>query len=150
MSKFQDLFDLFFEGQKQIRSSSQITLGKLIDKLNKLKTVLNDDTEVWYSFVNNPQDLIMLSSEVKSYRGYYEDLAIAPNILEGKETVKLKELKESLENVLHQTLEGYKGGEFYMDENTPLHIAYWGLTGYPIINFYTEKDKLVLVVNDIL
>lgn len=59
-----------------------------------------------------------------SYRGYYEDLAFEP-----KWNMDVGELLGITKSALGQTYEGYKGGDFVMNEHTTCWISYKSVSG---------------------
>ena len=59
---------------------------------------------------------------VHSWRGLYSQLALNPS----NETRTVHDTLTELENTIGRTLEGYKGGDFLMDENTPVWCSDWG------------------------
>ena len=59
-----------------------------------------------------------------SYRGFYENLAFETR--EGEMTVG--EMISFLQSVIGETFEGYKGGDFIMNENTKLWVSTYGST----------------------
>jgi hypothetical protein len=109
------------------RSKTQMNLGDLIS------TLKNMDGESMVEGLINPD----------SYRGYYSDLAFEKSI----KKYKVKELLEVVERCLGSTYYGYKGGEYVMEEHTPLWIASYSGLGEKIMSlnddgvFVTEKDK---------
>lgn len=127
----QELIDSLSKGWRAQRSLSQMTLGKLINILQGL-----------------PQDKkIQNITDAHSYRGYYSDLSFS--IKDGTQTVG--ELLDVLQiGCLNQVFTGYKGGDFTMDEHTPLWIAPYGMCGVKImsitdgevLSFVTEEDDL--------
>lgn len=122
----QAIIDALSAQMKQERSHSQMTIGKLLDRLSELP----DST------------LIDGVDEPHSYRGYYSDLALER--CKGKVTVA--ELTEMLRGVLGKELTGYKGGEYLMTHDTPVWMANEGETGPKIValnddgKFETEYD----------
>ena len=113
--KMQELINELSRGWRAERSLSQMTLGRFISELEKLP----QDKEI--ENVCSPH----------SYRGYYSDLALEKE--SGKRTVA--SLVEQLKTeCLGQTFTGYKGGDFYMDENTPMWIAEYGSCGVKIMS----------------
>ena len=109
----QNLIDQLSKGWRAERSLSQMTLGKFIEELERLpkeKKIIN---------ITYPH----------SYRGYYSDLAF--ELDEGENTVK--EVLTMVKCCLGETYTGYKGGDFYMDEHTPLWISEYGSTGVKIV-----------------
>lgn len=117
----QELIDTLSQGWRAERSLSQMTLGNLIKELEK----------------HQEDKMIKNAVNLHSYRGYYCDLAIQP--AEGERLVRdlIKDLKESLGN----TFTGYKGGDFYMNEHTPMWLANYGNTGLKIVGII-EGDVL--------
>lgn len=126
----QELINELSKGWRAERSLSQMTLGRLISELEKLP----QEKEI--ENVCSPH----------SYRGYYSDLALEKG--EGQRTVGslLEQLKSEC---LGETFEGYKGGDFYMDEHTPMWIADYGSCGVKImgirdgdiLSFLTQEDN---------
>ena len=118
----QDLFNTLAKGWRAERALSQMTLGRFITELEGL-----------------PKDKqIENICEPHSYRGYYSDLSLEKH--DGTRTVGslLEELKT---NCLGETFTGYKGGDFYMDEHTPIWIAEYGSTGFKLMGI-TDGDIL--------
>ena len=109
--------DMLKESQDQRKASSQFSLNDLIDRLEQL-----------------PQDMPILLGEAESYRGYYMDLAFVPL---GKPRTVKEALKEAL--LAHgKTFEGYKGGEFTMEGDTPVWYSHYGSCGPAIIGITDE------------
>lgn len=59
-----------------------------------------------------------------SYRGYYEQLAFEP-----AENITIGEMLAAARSALGATFEGYKGGDYTMDERTECWIAHYGQSG---------------------
>ena len=83
-----------------------MTLDQLIERLREYPL----DTYVPNGF-----------AEPHSYRGYYEQLAFTP-----LQDTTTGEMLEHAESAMGKEFEGYKGGEFLMTGDTPVHIARWG------------------------
>ena len=100
-----------------------MNLGELIDQLKKY----NPDTKVKLGF-----------GYPHSYRGYYECLAFEP-----VENTTIGEMLKHAESSLGKTFEGWKGGDFKMDERTTVWIAPMGCCGErigPILLQYMVND----------
>ena len=125
----QELINELNRGWRAERSLSQMTLGVLISELEKL-----------------PQEKeIENICSPHSYRGYYSDLALEKQ--SGTRTVA--SLVEQLKTeCLGQTFTGYKGGDFYMDENTPMWIAEYGSSGQKIMSIKDGETLSFLTEND--
>lgn len=65
-----------------------------------------------------------------SYRGYYQELAFQP-----KADVSVRDMLACAESAMGATFEGYKGGEFTMNELTDVYLARRGETGEGIGHF---------------
>lgn len=64
----------------------------------------------------------------RSYRGYYDQLAFEP-----LENARLGDMLNYARSALGTTFEGYKGGEYTMDEWTECWIAKYGFSGGDMI-----------------
>jgi hypothetical protein len=109
---------------KHARSKTQMTLGDMIDRL----AAMPQDAEV--DALGRPI----------SYRGYYSDLAFTPK--EGR--MKVSEALALCRSCEGRVFNGYKGGEFTMDRNTPVWIADVGDSGSPRIMDLDSAGKWVL------
>lgn len=103
----------------------QMSLGDLIERLRQL----NSDT------------IIKCDKRLDSYRGYYEDLAIEPN----ETGVNVVEFITTCEKANGGTFHGYKGGDFVMNLETPVFVAYYGSAGSPLKNI-TDNGEIEVFV----
>jgi hypothetical protein len=101
------------ETRPPIDDVEQWTLGQLIDALEKRDAA----DEVWFDFVD------MVPGKVDSYRGYYEQLAIAPQKRDWNARVTVASFLAVLRSALSTTFHGYRGGEYTMHRHTPLWVA---------------------------
>lgn len=83
-----------------------MTLGMLIEELRK-----HDRNKVVRHGFANPH----------SYRGYYHDLAFEPKV-----HVTIGEMLDAAESALGATYQGWKGGDYTMDEYTTCWLALEG------------------------
>ena len=94
--------------------SSQYNLGNLIKDLEKL------DPKVNIVFENGSyQPLSPIA--FGSWRGSYDFLALRGGYK--KDGIKVQELLDMAKNTVGKMFEGYKGGEFIMDESTPVYCV---------------------------
>ena len=114
--------------QDERKASAQFSLNDLIYRLEEL-----------------PQDMPILLGEAHSYRGYYIDLAFAP--LYDTEPRTVKEALDAAEDAHGKTFEGYKGGEFTMEGDTPVWYSHYGTTG-PAIMGITDEGEILLQYDD--
>jgi hypothetical protein len=97
---------------RESRSRYHLTLGQLIRRLEKLPLHLQIRTEDGRGIEG-----------LCSYRGYYCDLSLNP--VNGPVWTAGLLLREC-RRVLDTNLTGYKGGEFLMDQCTPLWLSEHG------------------------
>ena len=100
-------------------ASGQLTIGQAIAKLEKLPeelcVIISAPGTEYEGFAPGNMD---------SYRGYYDQLSIAPD--GGGETVK--RLLVNLEGSIGSTYSGWKGGEYTMDKDTWIWISEVGVS----------------------
>lgn len=108
----------------------QIDLGTLSAELHAVPSDTLVHTESGYGLEN-----------FHSYRGYYEQAAIEP----GADEITAGELAELVDDLIGTTLEGWKGGDFYMKADTEVWVAMEGCTGGDMI-MGTEMVDGVLIV----
>ncbi|MFN7340112.1 MAG: hypothetical protein ACK5VI_03410 [Opitutia bacterium] len=128
MTDIQAMLNVMSEMAEETRSKYHLTLGQLINRLEKM-----------------PKNRRLLTSDGRgieglgSYRGYYSDLALHP--VDGP-VWTAAQLHRACRGVLGAALTGYKGGEFLMEKNTPLWLASYGCLG-PAIMDLTPDGILV-------
>ena len=120
------MFDGLSANWQKERAESQMTLGKLIDRLTELPT----DT------------VIKGFGDPHSYRGYYSDLAFS--LSENDMTTSYA--IEMCQKCMGEVFEGYKGGDFQMGRNTPVWIAEYGDCGKKIMAI--NDDGTIELGND--
>lgn len=98
--------------------SRQITLGELLEWLEKQ----DQDQKVRYGF-----------GEPHTDRGCYNDLAFEP-----VHETTIREMLGWAESCLGVAFEGYKGGEYVMDNSSFVLIGMWGSCGKPILNLHLD------------
>ena len=130
MTDFQKIMDSISDADRKMRSQYHMTLGELADiclDFNPIGCVVSDCG-------------ISPSLEVNSYRGYYCDLAIAPNTA-GGELCLTRDLGVLLNLTIDKPLNGYKGGDFLMTKDTPLWLSdYSEYTGLAIMDAVANTD----------
>lgn len=85
-------------------------------------------------------------SNPHSYRGFYEQLAVEPT---GAENTLSEVFGAELDNVIDTYLEGWKGGDFYMDSDTPVWLSYEGTcSGRAIVGAELRGNVLVLITEE--
>jgi hypothetical protein len=134
MVDIQKLFDAMSDNARRDRARYHLTLGQAIERLDGC----DQAGAVVFSDGGHP-------GEADSYRGYYSDLALAPN----GNLRTVAELVAELRRALNATFEGYKGGDFVMGPNTPLWRAPYGSTGEAIVDLVTQGTTVTLVTRDL-
>lgn len=134
---FQALMDTISEAARTTRKDYHLTLDKLIKVIEDL-----DDRSIP---VVVDYDHTTGIDSVDSYRGYYADLSLLPT----KTVSTADRLYVMLKSAYGSTFEGYKGGDFVMDGDTPLWVAAYGNTGPAVIGAYVDGGKLILQTKDL-
>ena len=101
--------------QNKIENNLQVTVGILINKLEKVE---DKSKNVVFDFGYFRPD------ELNSYRGYYQDLAISYSDESKSPTVE--EFLELLREAIGTDFTGYKGGKFTINEDSMVWVAQWG------------------------
>lgn len=127
--------------QNKIESGKEYNLGDFIKDLEKYK---NEFLEVEF-------DNGFIPTEFDSWRGSYCELALG---YKKEGIIHNTGLYRKAFNANNSIFEGYKGGEFLMDLDTPIHQANYGEVGiieeesYPerkIIGLKKENNKLIII-----
>jgi len=127
--------------QSRINSGKEYNLGNLIEDLRKYK---GDFKLVEFDNGKIPTDF-------SSWRGSYCELA-----LEYKDEGQCYscDLYRKAFNANGSMYVGYKGGDFIMDKETPIHQANYGETGldingeyeyYKIVGIKEENNKVIII-----
>lgn len=133
----QTLFDAVSEANRQGRSRYHLTLGAAIEKLNAM------DGSIRVVCSDNQDEA---PGAAMSYRGYYSDLAFAPSL----DTVTAAGFLAECANALGKTMEGYKGGDFLMGEDTPLWVSAYGVaSGRAVMDIVALSGIAVLTIKNI-
>ena len=122
----QKIMDLTASVGRSTRGNYHVTLGDIIALTESATGVVR------FSDGGGP-------SGEYSYRGYYSDLSFNLG-----EEVSASAFLEQCEAALDSTYEGYKGGDFYMGDDTPLWRAEYGSTGEAIVDAILVDGDLVL------
>lgn len=127
-----DCFITIVEGK--VKYEKFLTIKEMKDKLS--------------SMPNKPiktMDGLDLFNEYGSYRGNYEDLYIGLS-LNNEPSITSSELIELLNKALdNQTMYGYKGGYFDIEEDTLVVLANYGeSTGYYIKDIYLDGENIII------
>ena len=127
----QDLVRAMSDIGHQTRADYHLTLGELIERLKgyPLSNIVAIDSG-GYPYNDH------------SYRGYYSDLAFES----GEEPKTVAEFLCICKRALNSTYEGYKGGDFVMDKDTPLWVSASGVnSNMAIMDIVERGDEIVLI-----
>lgn len=125
----------------KIESGKEYNLGNLIEDLKKYKDTLKE-----VEFDNGK-----IPTEFSSWRGSYCELALE---YKDEGICYVFDLYRKAYNTNGSIFVGYKGGDFEMDLNTPIHQANYGECGvkindeyneYKIIGIKEENDKIIII-----
>lgn len=130
----QGMFDALSAQWRKDRSRYHLTLGRLIDDLEAAE----------------PTAVVVIDNgshpdKPHSYRGYYSDLAFAPS----DTTVTVADFLTKCRSALGSTFEGYKGGDFLMEEDTPLWSAPYGMTGRAMMATMVRDGVFMIATKDV-
>lgn len=136
INPIQRFIDSMNEAGKRERANYHLTLGKLIEAL---EAVPDKTIPIWFDKGRGSP------GGLGSYRGYYSDLAFetgAPCMVDSV----LKHAKKALDTIF----EGYKGGDFLMDADTPLWRSEWGeCSGVAIMDIRVEPYKVTMITKKV-
>lgn len=140
----QRLVNAMSDAGRYDRSKYHLTLGQLIERLRE-KAAVDSDMIIRFDKPITECDhggTGAYPSTANSYRGFYDDLCLEPS----DEPMTVGKLLAYLESeVLDKTFTGWKGGEFIMDEKTPLWAAGHG-DGGPAIMGITEINGTAFLI----
>lgn len=126
----QSLVDNINKVTKDVRSGYHLTLGQLVSFLENI----NGSRIVEFDHGLSP-------ISPHSYRGHYSDLALESH---DKPTTAVHLLR-SVKRIVGRELEGYKGGEFLMTNDTPLWNSEYGSnSSVAIIGISVIGEKAIL------
>jgi len=128
------------ERRKRFADSPQLTLGQLIRKIEEcgVEDKNSEPKNIYYDFGG------MTPTILDSWRGSYSELALGFD-RESSEMRADKILKE-LKSAIGKTYQGWKGGDFTMNEDTPVWVDNCGeSTETAIIGVLDEGWRLIIL-----
>ena len=123
------------------RSQYHLTLRELIDALE----AADPDGLVYCSHFDG-RGATVFPTDPHSYRGYYSDLCLNPT----SKSVTVEQLLPVMKACVGKTFTGWKGGDFVMEDCTPLWIAPEGETGLAIVGVQETKIGVELQTKELL
>lgn len=99
--------------------TEQLRIGELMLMLKQYPPELKLGSDADEAFRTSPKCIF-------SYRGYYDEVAINPFC-----DMTVGDLLKAFETAINSktVFQGYKGGDFVYDKNTPVWFAEWGDPG---------------------
>ena len=132
----QDMIDAAGRTARLTRADYHLTLSDAIAALAEIQ----DSLPVRFDWNNQHPYRAM------SYRGYYSDLAFDWRSTE----TTVREFLDLCQLALGETYEGYKGGDFVMDDRTPLWASEYGeVSGRAIIAIGSIGDAVIIQTKEI-
>lgn len=120
--QIQDLINAAGKAAKEnrMRDTMQLTLGKLIEQLQACDLTGTDGKpkSICYDFCRFRPTSLM------SWRGSYAELALGYK--ENGDYPSAQSILEDCQSSIGATYQGYKGGDFVMDADTPVWVANYG------------------------
>lgn len=112
----------------------QLTLDRLISELEKHEPKL---------FVRFDFGLFV-PGEINSYRGYYEEAAIEYKEIYGSST-RIEDVLPNYKEALKRRFVGYKGGDYWFNNSTPVWVANYGeSTGTILTGILDDRYRVIL------
>jgi len=100
--------------QADLKEFNILNLGQIIEKLKE-----QDQKEtIMFDFGGYVPDM-----ELDSYRGSYDELCVGYKKQEWNKDQTVGDFLKACEKAVGNTYTGYKGGDFTMDEDTPVWVA---------------------------
>lgn len=120
--------------RERFNNSDQLSLGKLIEKLEeivnnkKLEGKKLEEINIYYDFE------YLFPLQFDSWRGSYDELCLDINmtdndLLKPKDPLNILDFISLCKNTIGKEFYGYKGGDYIMDENTPIWVANYSHSG---------------------
>lgn len=127
------------ERQEKFIESDQLSLGEMIERLEKMSEEALERVVVYDFGHFYPQKLM-------SWRGIYAELAL--DYVDNQKTnpLKGKEFLELLKEAVGKEFEGYKGGEFRMSKDTPVWVANWSHSGHTAVSDIVDCGYHVVIM----
>lgn len=117
-----------------INTSTATTIGMLVSQLQAFYDE-DPDCGIHLEFAWKDSDEVFYPGSIFSWRGVYHFASVEPDTY----YTSLSDFLMRLRGVIGMKLQGYKGGDFVMTENTPLYVDHYGNSSSPPV--YVEYAK---------
>lgn len=134
--------------EKRFSESNQLSLGEIIKRIENCGSISknNEPKTVCFDFGS------AIPTTLDSWRGDYSELALGYKLTgyDNDENhlaeITVKDLLAELKSAIGKTFNGWKGGEYEMNENTPVWVANPGNGGNTIItNAIDDGWRIILM-----
>jgi hypothetical protein len=122
---------------------SQLSVKELIDQLAEHPQDATIMVDLGNGELRYPDDL-------SSYRGYYEQLAIEYRSGLGRheKPPTVDDFTTALRGKVFDTVQGYKGGTYTIQNNTPVWVSQWGECSDSAVSSVERRDDAVVVLTE--
>ncbi len=131
--------------QIMVAYNGQMTLGRLIqaleklmDKQKKIKEKYGHEAYIIFDFCG------FYPTGIDSWRGHYSELALEYYSNDSK--THLTEFLQMLKDAVGKTFQGYKGGDFVMDEDTPIWVDNYGESHNTAVVGILDNDFEIIIL----
>lgn len=134
--------------EKEFLNPTGLCLGEIISEIEKAGLVSEngDDKQIFFDFGS------AIPTKLDSYRGFYEQLALGYT-LTGYDSqdnhfknITAKELLAELKSAIGKEFTGWKGGEFIMNEKTPVWVSNSGNCSNTIVLGILNKNYQLIIL----
>lgn len=129
---------------EEMKNMPILSLRKIIDKLEVIKEKNKDKEDFWVRFDFGS----LVPTTLHSWRGVYAELAIGYG--DPKGWPKIGDVIDVFKGAIGTTYTGYKGGDFTMNESTPVWVANYGDVGNTAIVDVKDDGYQAILVTALL
>lgn len=134
--------------EKEFLNSTGLCLGEIISEIEKAGLISEngDDKKIYFDFGS------AIPTKLDSYRGFYEQLALGYTLTgyDSQENhlknITAKELLAELKSAIGKEPTGWKGGEFIMNEKTPVWVSNSGNCSNTIILGILNRNYQLIIL----
>lgn len=131
--------------KESLANSDQLTLGELILKIEQIIKKHKESPEKHKEEATVRFDFeYLFPTEIDSWRGSYDELAL--NFISDGEELTVSAFLRILKEAIGKSFTGYKGGEYIMNEYTPVWAANYGNSGNTAVINVMDRGYLVVLV----
>lgn len=137
--------------EKSFEKSDQLSLGMIIEKLKEIK---KNEKEIIKKYKHEATVVFDFADTfptyIDSWRGAYNELALNfvshSNCSHNEKEMTLTQFIDMLKKCIGKTFTGYKGGDYEMDEDTPVWVANYGASGSTAVIDIIDNEYEVIIL----